>query len=463
MSDLKRYFEISKVDAAQRMVWGYASTEAKDVQDETVTKDAMEGAWADYMQFANVREMHQPSAVGIVKEYEFRDTGVFIGAHIVDDVAWNKVTAGVYKGFSIGGKKLPGGYDAVTKTISKLRLTEISLVDRPANPEALIEMFKADAEIEAMPQTKTTEPSAADQLRTLVEKGGITPDRLLELVQAEVNKAAATGADVPQLAQPTTETQAEVVLPSDAPVTKAEPVPNAVQRALRALQGGEEAVQKGLSDVSNLASLLSCLRWAQVDSANEAGREDDGSPVPGQLADCVRALAAVLLAMAQEEVGEMMATMKADGAGKDAIDLLADKLATYLAKPTGADVTKVDALHVASSDDITKAVGAATAALTEQFEALQKSVTDATEGLDTVTKAYAELKASHDDLNKRWAKTPQQPKGVVMTVSKAEDGDALTTQTQEIAPVIKADGSVDDVATAIKKVHAGGGRPLGLR
>lgn len=459
MSDLKRYFEINKVDADQRMVWGYASTEAKDVQDETVTKDAMEGAWADYMQFANVREMHQPSAVGIVKEYEFRDTGIFIGAHIVDDVAWNKVTAGVYKGFSIGGKKLPGGYDAVTKTISKLRLTEISLVDRPANPEALIEMFKADAEIETMNQT---ELSAADQLRALVEKGGITPARLLELVEAEVNKAA-TSADIPQLAQPTTETQAEVVLPIDAPVTKAEPVPNAVQRTLRALQGGEGAVQKGLSDVSNLASLLSCLRWAQVDSANEAGREDDGSPVPGQLADCVRALAAVLLAMAQEEVGEMMATMKADGADKDPLELLSDKLATYLVKPTGADVTKVDAPPVVSNDDITKAVGAATAALTEQFEVLQKSVDDATAGLATVTKAYAELKANHDDLSKRWAKTPQPPKGVVMTVSKAEDGDALTTRTQEIAPVIKADGSVDDVATAIKKVHAGGGRPLGLR
>lgn len=49
MSDLKRYFEISKVDAEQRMVWGYASTEAVDAQGETVTKAAMEAAWDEYM------------------------------------------------------------------------------------------------------------------------------------------------------------------------------------------------------------------------------------------------------------------------------------------------------------------------------------------------------------------------------------------------------------------------------
>ena len=270
MSDLKRYFEINKVDTERRMAWGYASTEAVDAQGETVTKDAMAAAWDDYMQFANVREMHQPSAVGVVKEYEFRDGGVFIGAHIVDDVAWTKVTAGVYKGFSIGGKKLPGGYDAVTKTISALRLTEISLVDRPANPEALIEMFKADAEIQPMTQESKTEPSTLEQLRALVEKGALTPERLLEIVDAEVNKVATKSEDVPQPAQPTTEAQGDPAPSTDAPVTKAAPTPDAVQRALRALQGGAEGVQKGIYDVGCLASLLSSLRWLQQDSSCEA-------------------------------------------------------------------------------------------------------------------------------------------------------------------------------------------------
>ena len=61
---------------------------------------------------------------------------------MVDDDAWAKVKEGVYKGLSIGGRVT--ARDAINKAlITGVELTEISLVDRPANPEALIDPYKA--------------------------------------------------------------------------------------------------------------------------------------------------------------------------------------------------------------------------------------------------------------------------------------------------------------------------------
>jgi hypothetical protein len=141
---MRFYWPIAKVDAEQRMVWGYASTEAKDDQGETVTREALAAALGDYMRFANIREMHLPSAVGVAKEAAVDDRGLYLGAKIVDDDAWRKVFEGVYKGFSIGGK-VTARDPADRRLITGLTLTEISVVDRPANPEAVFDCWKLSA------------------------------------------------------------------------------------------------------------------------------------------------------------------------------------------------------------------------------------------------------------------------------------------------------------------------------
>jgi phage head maturation protease len=139
---MKLYVPIAKLDQQQRMVYGYASTEALDSQGEVVRKEALAAALPDYLRFANIREMHQPSAVGIAKEAAIDEKGLWIGAKIVADEAWLKVREGVYKGFSIGG--FVTSRDTADPTvITGLDLAEISLVDRPANPEAVIEIFKS--------------------------------------------------------------------------------------------------------------------------------------------------------------------------------------------------------------------------------------------------------------------------------------------------------------------------------
>lgn len=61
----------------------------------------------------------------------------------MDDDAWEKVKEGVYKGFSIGGRVTQRD-PANRKLITGLELSEISLVDRPANPEAMIDLYKRE-------------------------------------------------------------------------------------------------------------------------------------------------------------------------------------------------------------------------------------------------------------------------------------------------------------------------------
>lgn len=152
------YAEITKVDEEARMVYGYASTQALDSQDETVKREAIEEALPDYMKFANIREMHKASAVGVAESAELDDKGLYLAAKVVDDSAWAKVKAGVYKGFSIGGKSLV----KVDGIISKMRLTEISLVDRPANPECVIDLYKADDTEENGEPDPSDEPGKED-------------------------------------------------------------------------------------------------------------------------------------------------------------------------------------------------------------------------------------------------------------------------------------------------------------
>jgi phage head maturation protease len=137
------FVPLSKIDADQRMVYGYASTEMRDAEGETITLDALRNALPGYLRFSNLREMHQLSAVGVTKEAAIDAKGLFIGGKIVDNGAWEKVKGDVYKGFSIGGT-VTSRDPKDDSIITGLDLIEISLVDRPANPDCLIDLWKAE-------------------------------------------------------------------------------------------------------------------------------------------------------------------------------------------------------------------------------------------------------------------------------------------------------------------------------
>ncbi len=140
------YGELTKLDPqadGTLKVHGVASTSARDTAGEIVTAQAMKAALPDYLAFGAIREMHAPRAAGSALSAGVdADGATRIVAHIVDPVAVKKLQAGVYKGLSIGGKVLARD-PADASVITAIRLDEISLVDRPCNPEAVIDLWKA--------------------------------------------------------------------------------------------------------------------------------------------------------------------------------------------------------------------------------------------------------------------------------------------------------------------------------
>lgn len=144
----------AKVDKERRIVSGFASLDNIDKQGDIVTTEASIKAFSAFR--GNIREMHQPSAVGKMvsfKEDKYFDVdskkfynGVFVSAYISKGAqdAWEKVIDGTYTGFSIGGRmnKWDDGYDeksdSTIRIIKDYDLVELSLVDSPANQFANI-------------------------------------------------------------------------------------------------------------------------------------------------------------------------------------------------------------------------------------------------------------------------------------------------------------------------------------
>ena len=155
MRNLHFNIPISKVDEEQRMVWGYATTEDIDSQNDIVDYQASKKAFSEWL--GNIREMHNPIAVGKAIDIQYDDVNrkVMIGAKISESAdgqnAWQKVKEGVLTGFSIGGRIFDtvretvktGEVEAVVNRIRDYALSEVSLVDNPANPQAQLVMVKS--------------------------------------------------------------------------------------------------------------------------------------------------------------------------------------------------------------------------------------------------------------------------------------------------------------------------------
>lgn len=377
----KLYAEIAKMEAQDDgtvKVWGYASSEAVDSDGEVIAAEAMKAAIPDYMKFGAVREMHGSNAAGTAIEINVEDDGrTFFGAHIVDPVAVTKVKTGVYKGFSIGGSVT--ARDELNKSqITGLKLTEISLVDRPANPDAVFTCFKADkpkdeeevADKDDEPADKTDETPADDTEKADGDKKDDKEDDKKD----EAEKSASVELSESEIA----------IL--KAVLAKAE-------------KPKDELVTKSMWQVKSLADVLMSLKWL----INDAGYDGVDESVIAQIKESAGSLAESLKALTVSE---------------------ADKLVDGLA-------AKAD-----KSDDLAKAESADE--LAKAQDALKKSN-------DALAKAQAEI----ESLKKQAA----PPKGSTKAIGKAEDNgeDPL----QGFQPIVKNDGSLDDVATLVKAAQTG--------
>ena len=144
--DKKAIFaEIVKFDDDQRIVYGKVADDSPDLDGQIADREWLRREVPEWFErWGNIREMHHAVAAGIGQELEEKDDGFYLEAHIIDGGAWEKVKAGVYKGFSIGIKnpvvrsdmQAPGG------RIVGGNIVEVSLVDHPANENARFLLVK---------------------------------------------------------------------------------------------------------------------------------------------------------------------------------------------------------------------------------------------------------------------------------------------------------------------------------
>jgi hypothetical protein len=193
------FIPLSKADAAQRLIYGYATAELPDrsgeICDYATTKPYYEQWSADFAKatdgksLGNLRAMHGKVAAGKISAIAFNDEEkrIEIAAKIVDDEEWRKIEEGVYTGFSQGGAYVkrwadPENPDFIRYTACP---SEISLVDLPCLPQATFELVKADGAREARAFANSAPapvvgigPSLRDWLTGHVESDAATADTI---------------------------------------------------------------------------------------------------------------------------------------------------------------------------------------------------------------------------------------------------------------------------------------------
>ena len=135
-----------KQEDGSLLVYGKATDDSLDIDQQICDDVWLSSAMPEWFKTGgNIREQHSSIAAGVAKEYEAKKDGHYISVLVVDPVSVKKVESGVLKGFSIGIKspRVVRDQKAANGRIIDGQIVEVSLVDRPANPNAKLMLAKS--------------------------------------------------------------------------------------------------------------------------------------------------------------------------------------------------------------------------------------------------------------------------------------------------------------------------------
>jgi hypothetical protein len=348
---MRLYGAIQKIepqDDGTVRVYGIATSEAVDEQGEIVRADAIRAAIPDYMRFPALREMHQLSAAGSTLEAEVCEDGTTrIVAHVVDPVAVAKVRNQVYRGFSIGGRVTQREAGS-PKTITGLVLNEISLVDRPANPEAIFDCWKAallpDAPL-SVAEPVVAQGGSADTEQALsgpqpfnvpIQIWACTVPNHRHMVKVDALKCLEGNAGLAKGGRTTAAARAGMA-------------DNEKDKTSRA------SLTKAPRDVGQIARLIAELDWLRGALELETSVENDQSPQPTQLQAIITELCDFLSHLANEDIGETDRDAESNGSS------LGSAMPELLGMAAASDVERVDALRPKDRPNMPQVAGGALA------------------------------------------------------------------------------------------------------
>ena len=291
-----------KMEDGSLLVYGKATDDNLDIDQQICDAAWLNKAMPEWFKTGgNIREQHSSIAAGVAKELDSKEDGHYITAHIVDPVSVKKIEAGVLKGFSIGirSPRIIRDNKAANGRIIDGTIVEISVVDRPANPNAKLMLAKSDG----------TEMIEVEQ--ELVEQE--LPATEEAVVDAVVTEEVAAETDAVPAVE---ETPAEEIVSEEVPVDADAEKVTAIFDKVKTINTDLVKFDKGLYDTARaaLAGLI----------AVEAKEMEEGSDERYSLSMLISAVHNLMCWYEGEEAEGEVAEAEKDGAMVDGMELSAN-------------------------------------------------------------------------------------------------------------------------------------------
>ena len=364
---------IAKVDAEKRLVTGIVTQEVLDKQGDIVDYETAKAFFMDDALWpGNMREMHQPKAVGKKVSVECDDDtkSIILTARVSKGApdTWEKVLDGTLSFYSIGGngervtEKLATGGTA--KRLFLKSLAETSFVDNGACPTAKFEIVKTvdGALVDAQPDEPTDEAEEADDLVAKVDAVldvALTPT----VTRADIRARLAKLYDLRHDAAAVLAEKTAVV-----GVAKAAGLEAALPTAWVAVaKSGPEVydIEMALSAIAVLERLLSAEYWDARYTGQE-GQAPDPVKVAqvGLLKTAIDAVLRFLVSEHDEQFTDGLDGRGPQVSGDDAVAMFEKSL--DVVRKAGARNRKSDRAMIQKVHDLSEQLGAACAAATEK-------------------------------------------------------------------------------------------------
>lgn len=358
-------------------VYGKATDDSLDIDKQICDENWLKRAMPDWFESGgNIREQHSNIAAGVATDYEAKSDGHYITALVVDAASVKKVETGVLKGFSIGirSPRVIRDEKAAGGRIVDGQIVEVSLVDRPANPNAKLMLAKAADSGELMAVEQTNIPTPAELFAKSADAEPAEAAEVVEAAPEVADDAAEVAAEPTEIVE-----AAKSLLATLNKFDQAgyETAVNAIAdliivEANEMKQGMDE--RESIKELLRAAKHLACWYEGEVENGEVAG---EVAPVEEE----------ALYMSADAEAGDEVAAAddkmcKMCGKSDDACECEAEKSADTepAAEPVAEEAAAKPAEEELTVDEdtekalIAKAVSAAEAAVSEEVAKLKSAL-----------------------------------------------------------------------------------------
>ncbi len=386
-----------KVDKERRIVSGFATLDNVDRHGDIVDAQASIKAFDTFR--GNLREMHQPIAVGKVtnfREEQFFDKetgqtyrGVFVDTYVSKGAqdTWEKVLDGTLSGFSIGGNiskvdTIQKGEESV-RVIKEYDLVELSLVDSPANQLAnVFSIQKVD-----------------DQIVT----SGIAADiKMDNIFWCETDQIAVAKENDSSQCLVCDEQMTNIGWVESNDVAKNEEIGKAIDRFVKSNSLSGESNPETLPDTTEIA------KQADINPNDEGGAVDLEIEKSVEAAEAVEEVveetvekADEVIEEASEEVVEKSDEVVEDVAVEDGEELEKAAVISEVEVEEPDFAKMLDDLKTYFGDNMTKSAEDTKATVDELSKSIDARISELADRHDSLTKSVESIKSAIDSVEKR--------------------------------------------------------------